>query len=124
MTTIKNEKMTYVTALTYALENCQMPDEVREKLTALRTQQEKRSNAEKKPTKVQQANESVKALILEVLANADKPLLVSELMGAHPDLSPVVVTPQKISALVTQLVKSGAVIRDEVKRKAYFTVAK
>jgi len=115
-------KMTYVAALTYALENCQMPEEVRDKLTALRTQQEKRNNADKKPTKVQVANAGVKELIVSVLRESEKALTVSELMGAHADLSPMVVSTQKVSALLTQLVKAGEVQREEIKRKAYFSM--
>ena len=67
MTTIKNEKLTYVAALTYAIENGNLPAEITEKLTALRTQQEKRNTAEKKPTKAQEANAGVKQVILTAL---------------------------------------------------------
>ena len=115
-------KMTYVTALTYALENCEMPEDVREKLIALRTQQKKRNNADKKPSKMQVANAGMKELIVSVLRESEKALTVSELMGAHADLSPMVVSPQKVAALLTQLVKAGEVQREEIKRKAYFSV--
>jgi hypothetical protein len=115
-------KMTYVTALTYAIENGNLPEGVREKLEALRTQQEKRNNADKKPTKMQVANAGVKELIVSVLRESEKALTVSELMGAHADLSPMVVSTQKVSALLTQLVKAGEIQREEIKRKAYFSV--
>ena len=49
-TTSSSSKLTYVSALTYAIENGNLPAEIVEKLTALRTQQEKRNSGAKKPT--------------------------------------------------------------------------
>ena len=114
------EKMTYVKALEAAL-NCEaLSVEVREKLSALRDQQVKRNSAEKKPTKVQQENEGMKAHVLEVLASCDKPVTVSELMQADEQLSQL--SNQKVAALVRQLVDAGKVERTIEKRKAYFTL--
>lgn len=116
------EKMTYVKALEVAM-NCEaLSAEVREKLSALRDQQVKRNSAEKKPTKVQQANEGVKSRVLEVLASCDKPVTVSELMQADEELSQF--SNQKVASLVRQLVEAGKVQRLEEKRKAYFTLMK
>lgn len=125
MTTInvKNEKLTYVTALTYAIENGNLPAEIAEKLIALRTQQEKRNSGEKKPTKVQEANMGLKEIILQTIGEATQPLTVTELMASNAELSPTKVSAQKISALVTQLVKAGKLERIEEKRKAYFRLA-
>lgn len=122
--TTTTNKMTYVKALEAAVACEALSAEVREKLEALKEQQVKRNSAEKKPTKVQQANESYKSLILEVLRGLNKPVTISELMQAHEELSPVKVSPQKISALVSQMVKSDLVVRTEEKRKAYFTAVK
>ena len=116
------EKMTYVKALEVAM-NCEaLSAEVREKLEALKVQQEKRNSGEKKPTKVQQANEGVKAHVLEVLTTCDKPVTVSELMQADEELSQL--SNQKVASLVRQLVEAGKVQRLEEKRKAYFTLVK
>lgn len=119
MTNTKSvEKMTYVTALTYVLENATLPTEVAEKLEALKAQQVKRNSADKKPTKTQVANEVTKELVLEVLREVGEKLTVSELQTKHPDLTAM--SNQKVAALVRQLVKEGKVERVEEGRKAYF----
>ena len=118
MTTIKNvEKLTYVTALTYAIENGNLPTEIAEKLIALRTQQEKRNTAEKKPTKVQEANAGVKQVILTAMQNQEAKT-VSEIQTLSEELGQL--SNQKVASLVRQLVEEGKLTRIEEKRKAYF----
>lgn len=116
------EKLTYVDALTVAIDCVALPEDVREKLDALRAQQMKRNSADKKPTKTQQANEALKASLLELLQVADKPLTVSEVlqMANHPALT----SNQKVAALLRQMKDEGSVVRTEEKRKAYFSPAK
>ena len=126
MTTTTNTtatKMTYAKALSEAIACEVLSSEVREKLEALLAQQVKKSSTEKKPTKVQLANAGVKETIVEVLREAGKPMTISELMTANEALSPMVVSTQKVSALLTQMVKAGTVNREEIKRKAYFSLA-
>lgn len=118
--TIKNEKLTYVSALTYAIENGNLPTEIVEKLTALRIQQEKRNSAEKKPTKVQEANISLKQAILTALKGMNAKT-VSEIQTLAPEL--VALSNQKVASLVRQLVEEGKLVRIEEKRKAYFRLA-
>lgn len=113
------KKLTYVEALSIAIEA--VADEaVKEKLMALRAQTEKRNSGEKKPTKNQVANEGLKDAILEVLADG-KARTITEIAEAVPTLEGA--SPQKVSALLTQLKKAGAVVREEIKRKAYFGIA-
>lgn len=116
------EKLTYVDALTVAIDCAVLPEDVREKLDALRAQQMKRNTADKKPTKTQQANEVLKASLLELLQVAGKPLTVSEIlqMADHPALT----SNQKVAALLRQMKDEGSVVRMEEKRKAYFSPAK
>lgn len=116
------EKLTYVDALTVAIDCTALPEDVREKLDALRAQQMKRNSADKKPTKTQQANEALKASLLELLQVAGKPLTVSEVlqMANHPALT----SNQKVAALLRQMKDEGSVVRMEEKRKAYFSPAK
>lgn len=122
MTTInvKNEKLTYVAALTYAIENGNLPTEIAEKLTALRTQQEKRNSGEKKPTKVQEANVGIKQVILTALEGQEAKT-VSEIQTLAPELGEL--SNQKVASLVRQLVEEGKLTRIEEKRKAYFRLA-
>ena len=72
---------------------------------------------ERKPTKTQLENEGIKERIAEILLTADKPMTATE-VGKAMDL-----TCSKVSALLTQLVKSNTVVRTEVKGRAYFAPA-
>ena len=109
------EKMTYVTALNFAIAN--LTDEaVVEKLTALRDQQIKRNSSERKPTKVQVENERLKGFVLEALG--DKPQTVTEIMATSAELSDL--SNQKVSALVNALVDEGKAVKTVEKRKSYF----
>lgn len=75
----------------------------------------------KRPTKVQIENENIKGIILETLENLDKAVSISEMQDANEELANL--SNQKISALLSQLVKSGKVARVEDKRKTLFKLA-
>lgn len=115
-----NTKHTYSSALTYAIENCEMPADVREKLEALRAQQEKRSNADRKPTKNQQANANLREVVMDVLRNAGTPMTVTEVFNAMSE-NPEVSSTQKVSALMRQLLLEGRVVKTMEKRVSYFS---
>ena len=111
------EKMTYVKALEIAIANIG-EGEVADKLEALKASIAKKNGAERKPTATQTANEGFKVAILEAMESG-KGYTITDLMksvDAIADLSN-----QRVSAIVRQLVESGAVTREEIKRKAYFT---
>lgn len=124
MMNAKNEnKMTYVTALTYAIENGNFPAEVVEKLEALRDQTVKRNQASKaKPTKTQLANEAIKAEVVAVLRDAPEKMTVTEIVQALPTACDVHTT-QKLSPIVTNMVEAGILVREMRSRKAYFGLA-
>ena len=84
-------------------------EEVIEKLLGMAQALEAKSNAPKKPTKVQEANEGIKAHIAEVLVGQ-----TPETLGAMSN--------QKVSALVGQMVKAGSLVRTEEKGKAFFSL--
>lgn len=113
-------KMTYVQALENAL-TLVTDVETRDKLTALRDQLVKRNSAPSKPTKVQVANEGVKATILAALTNAGRPLTVTEVQDTDADLAAL--SNQKVSALLTQMIAAGVVVKTVDKRKSYFAPA-
>lgn len=121
--TNQNAKMTYVKALEMAIACESLPDEVREKLSALKEQQEKRNSAEKKPTAKQTENESLKELILEVITNAGKAVTISELQTMNEQLNPTVISNQRVASLVRLMVNDNKLIRFVEKRKAYFKIA-
>lgn len=114
------EKLTYVTALNYVLTNVtDLPEEISDKLTALRDAQVKRNSADRKPTKAQVENERLKAVVLSVLTA--EPATVTDLMGKSEELSAL--SNQKVSALVNALVDDGKAVKTTEKRKSYFTLA-
>ena len=78
----------------------------------------KKNSAEKKPTAVQIANEGIKSVILETLAENGKMMTISEMQKVNAELGEM--SNQRISALVRQLINDGQVERIEDKRKAYF----
>ena len=109
-------KMTYVKALEIAIAN--VDGEVKEKLEALKTSIAKKNSAERKPTATQTANAGFKVAILEFLSEGGKHTItdIMKVCGAVADLSN-----QRVSAIVRQMIESGDVVREEIKRKAYFS---
>lgn len=73
-----------------------------------------------KPTKAQLANEPLKEAVLAVLAKADKPLGVKEIQAADEAFAEL--SNQKVTALVTALVKAGRIVKTEDKKKALYSV--
>lgn len=97
-----NIKMTYVAALTYAIENLtDAPAEVVEKLAALKAQTEKRNAADRKPTKAQTQNAELSVVVAEVLADAGRPLTITEIMQADERLAGL--SNQKVTAVVRSM---------------------
>ena len=110
-------KMTYVSALDVAINAVADNAEVAEKLTALRAQIAKKNSAERKPTKAQVANDGLRSDIVAFLGES------GEMLTATDIASHFGVSNQKVTALMGRLLEDGAVVREVVKRKAYFKVA-
>ena len=109
-------KMTYVSALEVAI-NAVADGEVKDKLTALKAQIAKKNSADRKPTKTQVANEQVKADMVSYLSEQVDGKTAGEIAEVFG------ISNQKASALLTALVNDKAVVREVIKRKAYFKVA-
>ena len=114
------EKMTNVKAINYVLGNCEIPADVKEKLEKMREQFVKKNSAERKPTANQVENQGYKADILAYLGTVES-ATITDLMKAIPSLAEL--SNQRVSAIVRQLKDSGEVVREEIKRKAYFSIA-
>ena len=112
------KKMTYVQALEIAIAS--VDGEVKERLEALKASVEKRNSADRKPTKTQEANEAIKTEILDFMADGGK-YTVTDIMGGVASLEGA--SNQKAASLVRQLKESGLIVREEIKRKAYFHIA-
>lgn len=111
-------KITYVSALDVVLNGEPMTDEVREKLEALKASIAKKNTAERKPTATQTANEGFKIAILNGLESG-KGYTITDIIKSVDEVSDL--SNQRVSAIVRQLVESGSLVREEVKRKAYFS---
>ena len=111
-------KTTNKSALTYILENCELPADVAEKVQGMLAQLEKRSSAERKPSARQIENEKLKVEILKAMS-ADRKYSVGEMIKEF-SFFPADMTPQRVSALMTQLVEAHKVEREVVKRKVLF----
>ena len=80
----------------------------------------KKNSSEKQPTAVQVANEGIKSVIVETLAENGGKMTISEMQKANAELGEM--SNQRISALVRQLKEDGKVERIEDKRKAFFRI--
>ena len=109
-------KMTYVSALEIAI-NAVADVEVAEKLQALKAQIEKKNSADRKPTKIQVANDALRGQIVDLLGSGVEPMTAGEIADKFG------VSNQKVTALMGKLLEDGAVVREVIKRKAYFKVA-
>ena len=78
-----------------------------------------KKSANKKPNKNQEANEGIKAVILEVLTA--EPVTVSDIIKADDRLAEYSLP--KVTALLTLLRKEGRVVRTEDKKKAFYALA-
>ena len=110
-------KMTYVEALNVAIEV--VNGEAKDKLIALREAYEKKAE-NRKPTKTQKENVGVKALIVEALKVVGKPATVGELLATK--LFDENTSNQKLTSLLTQMVKAGEAVRIADKKKAFYAL--
>ena len=121
-------KMTSRSALTFAIETLSAMEtpntEVIAKLTtmveALDRKASKSASTSHKPTAKQMANDAIKQEILTLLSEGEKS--IPQLMDGITVETSEVLTSQRVSALLTQLKKEGAVMRCEGKA-AIFALA-
>ena len=118
----KIEKMTNVKALQYVLENCELTEEVADKIAKIKASYEKKATTtgEKKPTATQVANEALKEAIVEAM-EPNTLYRVGDMLKAFECL--VGLSAPKVTALMTQLKDEGKVVRSEDKGKAFYTKA-
>lgn len=114
-------KMTYAMAIDNAIalfsQGGQVDAEDREtveKLEALKAQLAKRNSGERKATKTQRENEGLKTEVAEFLSGVTGGMQCKDI-AAHFEVSG-----QKMSALLTQLIKAEVVEKYTEKRVTYF----
>jgi len=81
----------------------------------------RKSASPKKPTKTQIENEGCKADIVAYLTSADAPKTIKEMQADIPSLAGL--TNQRITHMLTDLVKCEAIRKDYVKKVPYFSIA-
>ena len=122
-------KLTNVLALEMVLgmKEVQANVELVEKLTKMKEQFEKKNKSsvgadgKKVLTAEQKKNEGLKETILEVLTRYEEPKQVKDLIAENEELASY--TGQKISALITQLVKAEKVVKVIDKKASKFQLA-
>ena len=122
-------KLTNVLALEMVLGMAEVQANVElvEKLTKMKEQFEKKNKSsvgadgKKVLTAEQKKNESLKETILEILARYEEPKQVKDLISENEELASY--TGQKISSLITQLVKAEKVVKVIDKKASKFQLA-
>ena len=122
-------KLTNVLALEMVLgmKEVQANVELVEKLTKMKEQFEKKNKSsvgadgKKILTAEQKKNEILKETILEILTRYEEPKQVKDLISENEELANY--TGQKISALMTQLVKAEKVVKVIDKKASKFQIA-
>ena len=110
----KREKFEMVLAVPAIAENEVLREFIEHEMNLLL----KKNSGEKKPTATQVANEGLKASILEGM-ESNRVYTIGEIIKEVPACAEL--STSKVSALVRQLMDSGAIVRTEDKRKAYFS---
>ena len=111
----KAQKFAMLKAIPAVAENAMLVEFIEHEMELLA----KKNSAEKKPTAQQTANDSIKVAIVGYMVEGVK-YTISDLIKTHAEL--VECSNQKISALLTQLLKANLVVRSEVKGKAYYAL--
>lgn len=115
-------KLTNVVAMEMAIEAVKENEgsvELIEKLEKIKEGFEKKKSSTKK-TATQEENEKLKEIIVNFLTESEIRFTATELAKEVPELAEL--TNQRITSLLTALVKDFKVKREVEKRKAYFFV--
>ena len=103
--------------LTVVADNAEMVEFINHEIELLN----RKSSAVRKPTKNQLENEGFKADIVDYLKDADAPKTIKELQIAIPSLADL--TNQRITHMLTDLVKAETLTKNYVKKTPYYSVA-
>lgn len=112
-------KMTNKMALTFVLENCELPTEISDKLTAMLDQINKKSAAKKSESETDKAHME---LILNVLS-ADEGMTCTEIQKSIPELNTTDISNQRVSGYMRKLKADGLVTNKMEKGKSKFYLA-
>lgn len=111
------EKITNKSALQYILDNYELPEEYKTKVTSMIEAYDKRAKAPRNPSAEVLANKALRQDILDNM-EPEKWYTINDIISAVPSLATASV--HKVSALLTPMKNEGLVERTEIKRKAHF----
>lgn len=116
-------KTTQRTALLYAIENLpDAPAEIVEKWNSMLAALDKKNSAERKPTAKQVENQGFKADIVAYMEPGTQYASIDIVKGV-PSIVAAGISVQRVSAMLTQLVNDGVLIKTEDKRKSLYSLA-
>ena len=81
----------------------------------------RKSGSPKKPTKTQVENDAYKATIVEYLTTVDAPKTIKEMQAEIADIAEL--TNQRITHMLTDLVKAGTLTKEYAKKTPYYSIA-
>jgi len=81
----------------------------------------RKGGSSKKPTKTQVENDAYKATIVEYLTTVDAPKTIKDMQVEIADISGL--TNQRITHMLTDLVKAGTLVKEYVKKTPYYSIA-
>lgn len=116
-------KMTNRKAINFVLDNCTLPEDVREKFEGMLAALDRKATADRKPTAKQVENEGIReALVAFINANATNAenggFTVTELIKSVDEVADA--SNQKVSAILRQAILNGEITKTSVKRHTYF----
>lgn len=112
-------KLTYVNAFDYVLENCSLPEDVKEKIENAKAREIKKAQA--KSGKVNEKALELQNKVLSVLANATTPMSVTSIANALTLDSDTIYTTQKITPVLKAL--GDKVTKTVEKGKALYSLS-
>lgn len=111
----KKEMFNALLAMDSVKANAEIVEKIKNEIALL----EKKSGAEKKPTKTQKENEIFKKAIIDYLKTVEKKA-VREMMTEIKELEGL--STPKVSALVTLLVNEGLIKKETIKKINYYSI--
>lgn len=118
----KKDKMTNSKALAYVLENCNLPTDVKERISAIKEQTDKKNASKSKASKeLAEKNAQYCDMIMEILS--ETPMTCTQIISAIPLFKDTPFTTSKVSNLMKILMERGDAKNIRYKGASCFVLA-
>lgn len=114
----KRDRFNALLAIPAVAENADLVDFINHEIELL----DKKNSAERKPTAKQVENAGFKSDILAWMEPATQ-YAAADVVKGVPSIVAAGLSANRVTAMLTQLVNDGAIIRTEDKRKSYYSLA-